>query len=85
LTPRKPRGFHSVEGWVGAKADLEVLEKKKKIFCAEIRTPDFPARALVSITPTHYDYMSKNQFSVVFSAHLPVMPIFVALLSPPYI
>jgi len=65
LTPRKPRDFQSREGWLGTKADLEVLGKKK-IFCAEIRTLDFPARALVSITPTHNDSTSKTQFSVVF-------------------
>ena len=48
LPPGKNPGTHRVGGWVGPTAGLDVLEEKS--FASDgIRTPDRPARSLVTI------------------------------------
>jgi len=37
-------------GWVGPSAGLDVLEKKKSLAYAGLRTPDRPARSLVTMS-----------------------------------
>ena len=46
----KTPGTHWIGGWVGTRAGLDVLERKKKpVSAAGIRTPERPARSLVTI------------------------------------
>jgi hypothetical protein len=44
----KAPGTHSIEGWVGSRAGLDALEKKKNPIIACARNPCRPARSLVS-------------------------------------
>ena len=55
LYPGKNPGTNSVGGWVGLRACLDVLEKKKKSFAPTgIRTTDCPTRSPVTTLTALY-------------------------------
>jgi len=44
-----PPNTHCIGGWVGPRAGLDIVEKRKFLGPAETRTPDCPSRSLVTI------------------------------------
>jgi hypothetical protein len=52
LLPEKNARTHSVGGYVGPRAPLDVLEKKKSLASTGVRNSDHSSRTLVAIPTT---------------------------------